>query len=84
MGDFAFSDPGDDARCRATCPGSPWILAMCGVGFGLCSLNYPITHLPIPTALCLRPSASPTPPAFFQLLLKTKAEQEIDAWATLA
>jgi hypothetical protein len=47
--------------------------------------NYQITHLPIFAALCLRPSASlPPPRPFFQLLLKTKAEQEIDAWATLA
>jgi hypothetical protein len=74
MGDFAFSDPGDDARCRATCPGSPWILAMCGVGFGLCSLNYPITKLLIyqfqqPSACVLQPAPHPTP-AFFQLYCK--------------
>jgi hypothetical protein len=35
---------------------------------------------PLPASL----SQAPPHPAFFQLLLKTKAEPQIDAWATLA
>jgi hypothetical protein len=42
--------------------------------------NYQITHLPIPTALCLRPSASTPPP--ITVLLQAKGEPRFDRTVT--